>query len=114
MKQFKRVLSLLLIFAMLFGVSGATVLAEESACACEDECLCEVCECGAEPEDEEVVEFTDFFRNLLDWLGDNFGQEIADVFTKVLTKIGLSLAKVGLKIVVKAVVRNTISDVFAS
>ncbi|MDR1410504.1 MAG: hypothetical protein LBJ12_09670 [Oscillospiraceae bacterium] len=127
MKKTKRFLALLLVFGLLLGVGGVTAAAEETCQNCSDNgIVCVLDDCGAAcpctvqtldvsstaADDEETYEFTDAFQTLLDWLGDNFGQQVAEVCTKVLIKVGAVLAKLGVKLILKTVVKGAIKSMF--
>ncbi|MDR3345336.1 MAG: hypothetical protein LBT21_07115 [Oscillospiraceae bacterium] len=104
MKKSKRILALLLVFGLLFGIGGMTVSADEPGSPPTED----VTQAPEDDANAAQAEFTDLFQSLLDWLGDNFGQQIADVFTNVLLKVGTALAKVGVKLVLKTVVKSAI------
>jgi hypothetical protein len=125
MKKAKRILALLLVCGLLFGVGAATTASATDVCpvcqSCDDSCVpgdCyEVCACEAQDpaEDAEETEeyvLTDSFQALLDWIGENFGEQIADVCTKIITKVGLFFAKMGIKLVFKTVVKSAIKGMF--
>ncbi|MCL2023016.1 MAG: hypothetical protein FWG82_01420 [Oscillospiraceae bacterium] len=104
----KRILALLVIFGLLFGV-GSAALADDSAGGSEPTTTL------SEPNDETMdndgeYEFTDFFTDLLYWVSEHFGDDIANVVTKILLKAGTVLAKIGLKLIVKPVVKQVIKN----
>ncbi|MDR0884405.1 MAG: hypothetical protein LBN05_07365 [Oscillospiraceae bacterium] len=100
----QRVLALLLIFGLLFGV-GSAVYAEEPPAE-------NIPPIGTVVDDltDGDYELTDSFAAILKWLGDNFGPQIADFATKVIIKAGLILAKIGVKLVLKPIAKKAISN----